>query len=100
MAKAKETKPAEAPAPEQGTTQPARVCHEGDRATPGLKRFRVRCVGSTGTGGAARPVGLYVLAADRAAAEACYLDAEATELAALGFGAAAAPLLRTDELPD
>jgi hypothetical protein len=98
---AAEKLPAPTPAPPP-TVSPgaARVCRESDRAVPGLKRFRVRAVGSTGSGGAMRPVGLYVLAPDKESAEACYRDAEAGELKAAGFDDANRPILRTDELPD
>jgi hypothetical protein len=102
-------KPKPAPAPAPGPKGPtARVCHENDRAKPGLKRFRVRAVGSSdgNTGGAMRPVGLYILAPTAEAARACYLTAEANQLKAAGFGGRAKdgttiePHLRVDELPD
>jgi hypothetical protein len=54
---------------EKPDSRGARVCKESDRATPGLKRFRVRAPDE-------RPLGLYILAPEAAAAKVCYLAAE------------------------
>jgi hypothetical protein len=73
-----EAKGARAPAPG------ARVCAGGDRAEPGLKRFRVRALGAA-PNGTLKKVGTYLLAPDRATAEAHYLDVEKAALEAAGY---------------
>jgi hypothetical protein len=99
-----EPKPTPTPPAEKPRALPAGagVCHENDRAVPGLKRYRVRATNAD------RPVGLYILAPDQETAEDIYVEAEQDNLSAAGFDCRIGDrsngdtclVLRVEELPD